>query len=274
MATPDWMFGMTGGGRPAAEIFLHEGEFYMHNAYKGCDFAATCKACKFCGTGRRREMEPVPGELGEVADMALRSNPRYQICLGGGTYLPVRKNVEYFADAIKNIRRHNKTVPIWVEMVPPSLPEIKELVEVGATSFGFNIEVWDDELRKEVCPGKSEVSKRHYMDALLYAKSLCGANKVGSCLIAGLESAESAKEGADFLADNGIHPCILPFRPYDNSAYEKRAPCDPALFWELTEHAARAMIRNNLAPSKNEGCMRCDCCSPMAEVYGIQKGQR
>jgi 2-iminoacetate synthase ThiH len=196
VAMPNWYNETTKIGAKMPSIFLHEGRLFLHQTYSGCDYFSSGGQCKFCGTGAKWKIGK-PAEIGETVGAAVKENNNYQVCLGGGNRLPVSRNIEYFTECVSEIRKRNSQVPIWIEMVPPETDEdIEKLVEAGATSFGFNIEIWDDKLRSEICPAKSKNSKDCYLSAMEKALSLLGKNRVGTCLIAGLEPISSSIKGA------------------------------------------------------------------------------
>jgi biotin synthase-related radical SAM superfamily protein len=158
-------------------------------------------------------------------------------------------------------------------MVPPeSDSDILKLINSGATSFGFNIEIWDDTLRKEICPGKSQISKRRYIDAMKKVIDILGPNRVGSVLLVGLEPVRSSIDGAVTLSSIGVQPCILPFKPWDKSVYRERPHCNPDDLIKVSERAVRAMIENNISPEKNQGCLLCEGCTIDHDIYKQEKG--
>lgn len=167
---------------------------------------------------------------------------------------------------ISKIREKTKSIPIWVEMVPPTEEEIKELIDTGATSFGFNIEVFDEKLRKKICPGKSAISIDRYIERGKFANQILGGNKVGSTLICGIAPIETIKRGVDVLTKNGIHPCILAFRPSENSEFEKLEECDDKVFLECSIYATKKMLENGLDIFSNEGCLLCEYCTIMHDL--------
>jgi hypothetical protein len=266
---PHWYEKTTTTSTPMSAIFLHEGSAFLHQAYAGCDYHAVQMQCKFCGTGSKWCIG-TPKEVADVVVQAVKENKNYHVCLGGGTRLPLQRNVEYFNECLTEIRKNNSEVPSWIEMVPPkSDAELAMLVESGATSFGFNIEIWDDDLRREICPGKSRIGKKRYLAALKAAKHLLGENRTGSCLLVGLEPINSSIKGAMELASIGVQPCMLPFKPWDKSFYKDRYPCNPADLIEVSKSAVKAMIDNGIAPDKNEGCLLCEGCTIDHDIYNI-----
>jgi len=267
---PIWYSKKTTTNTPMPTVFLHEGQSFLHQAYSGCDYHAIDKPCRFCGAGSVWRIG-TPEEVGETVAVAVNENPSYQVCLGGGTRLPFSRNIEYFSNCAMQIRMRNSTVPIWVEMVPPESDEdIARLVESGVTSFGFNVEIWDDILRPEICPGKGEITKAWYLNAMRKATDLLGKNRVGSCLLVGLEPVENSIEGAVALASIGCQPCLLPFKPWDKSIYWSKALCKPEDLIKTSETAVNAMIEYGVVPARNEGCLKCEGCTIDHDIYNMK----
>jgi len=267
---PAWYQRTTTTGRSMSGIFLHEGSAFLHQTYSGCDYHSRGEACKFCAAGVQWHIGS-PVEVGEVAAEAVAEDARYHVCLGGGTRLPLERNVHYFLECVRQIRARHVEAPVWVEMVPTALSDVAQLVDAGATSFGFNIEIWDDNLRREICPGKSDVSKERYLAIMERAVNLLGTNRVGCCLIVGLEPPACSIEGAKTLASIGVQPCMLPFKPWDGSAYKDVPACKPGVLVSVSEAAVDAMLANRICPEKNEGCLLCDGCTIDHDIYGLRE---
>lgn len=261
---PKWYEKTTKTNKKATEIFIDEGENYLHMTYTGCDYYKCNLKCKFCGC-KERLNDSTANEIAEVVDYA-KNERNYHVCLGGGAYLPLQKSTEKFLEIISKIREKSKDIPIWVEMVPPTNKEIEMLVLKGATSFGFNIEVYDEKLRKEICPGKSSISIEEYIKRSKFANSLLGGNKVGSTLICGIAPNETIKKGIDELTDNKIHPCILAFRPSQGSEYENKTECDTESFYECSKYAVLKMLEKDLDIFQNEGCLLCEYCTILHDL--------
>jgi len=263
---PDWYKAKLSTKRAFTEVFLLEGERFFHQAYRGCDYMANGLGCGFCSTGCRDSRETMASEIGEAAGLIKEHISNAQICLGGGTYLPIATNVDYFVDCARNIRNNNSDIPISIEMIPPTTDDVLRLIDAGTTSFIFNIEIWDDDKRKEICPGKSEFSLKHYLEVLEFtAKQL--PNKVGSSLLVGLDSPESIKAGVNTLINIGVHPCILPFKPFDGSKLEKTKPANPGEFIELSGYTVDQIYESGLDLFQNQGCLLCECCTVMHDIW-------
>jgi biotin synthase-related radical SAM superfamily protein len=152
-------------------------------------------------------------------------------------------------------------------MPPPNEDDIEMLVEKGATSFGFNIEIWNDETRRQICPGKSMFSKEQYFKAFHKAQRLLGPNRVGSCLLVGVEDKHFTVEGVHVMVSEGVQPCLLPFKPWDNSVLRDSIPCDPNLLLEISEVAVQGMRKNGIDPTENQGCLQCEGCTVDHDIY-------
>lgn len=274
MVFPEWFFEKIPSlnNRPFSEFFVYEGEGYLHLAYKRCSFSNEEK-CKFCSTQRRiNKSDENVNDICQALDYVIARVPdNVHICLGGGTYLPIEENVDYFCTIIKCIRKNNPTIPIWIEMIPPSTEAIDRLIECGATSFGFNIEIWDNNLRKSICPGKSKISREHYLKALKYVINRLGPNRVGSCIIVGLDDYKNIKEAINAFIEKGIEPCILPYKSYNRTNLgEYKIPDSYKYdFFELSYYTAAESIKKGILFSENQGCLKCTCCTIMHDIQSI-----
>ena len=267
MQMPTWSKKTLSNGKNFSEYFVYEGDGFLHLGYKSCAFSKE-DMCKFCATKRAGNEDNFDFTAIEVANAAIEVLPEIpenvHFCLGGGTYLPFEKNVDYFYTIVKTIREAGYDNPIWIEMIPPSKADIKRLVDAGTSAFGFNLEVFDDKQRQFICPGKSKVNKEQYLDGYKYAQQLLGEDKVGCCLIVGLDDSENIKKGIDWLTSNGCHPCILPLNLYNGCTLKEELNwknVDKNEFTKLSKYAIDKMRENNLTLANNYGCLKCPCCT-------------
>ena len=269
---PDWYHKKTKTNKHTSEVCIDEGETFLHMTYSGCDYGKHGLECKFCGC-KEAVNNSTADEIAEVVNYA-KDERNYHVCLSGGVYLPLKKNVMKFKEIIGKIRAKSKEIPIWVEMIPPTKEEIKDLIDTGATSFCFNIEVYDNKLRKDICPGKSAISIEENIERAKHANQLLGGNKVGSNLICGIAPVETIKKGIDEFVKNGIHPCILAFRPAENSKFQNLAECDAETFYECSKYDEEKMLEKNLDIFKNEGCLLCEYCTIIHDITRLLKEKK
>ena len=102
-----------------------------------------------------------------------------------------------------------------------------------------------------------------------HVTKILGSNRVGSCILVGLESLESSIAGVQELASNGVQPCVLPFKPWDKSLFKNHSVCNADDLIEISKAAVRAMIKNDISPDKNQGCLLCESCTVDHDIYKL-----
>lgn len=272
---PSWYKRSTTSRKPLTQIYAHEGLHYLHQLYSGCAYQNCNMGCKFCGNVGKWLVN-TPQEVSEAAILACQKNSFYHICLGGGTRLDPGRGTEYFLECVKLIRKKNKKNPIWIEMVPPeSNGYIQDLIDAGASSLSFNIELWNEKYRKQICPGKSLISRERYFSAWKYVQKKLGKDKIGTCLISGLEPFNSTLEGIKEITRKGVHLTLLPFKPWDGSAFEKKKPPNVQEHFDLAYNLAENMKKYYIDNSENHGCQNCSSCTIEDDIlkYILNKSQ-
>ena len=217
--------------------------------------------CKFCSL-KPKTMQPIdPDELCVGLKKLMASVPSYTLNFSGATYMNPDRMVLYWCELSKKIREFSDC-PIAIEFAPPSdLSLIEKLKEAGANVAIMNIEIVRSDLRKKICPGKSDIPLEHYHTALKKAVEVFGYGKVSSVMIGGLQPWEDIKKECEFLAKNGVFPTIMPFRPLDDCGLADVPPCDPDELIEASEYLGSLLRKYHLAPHCQEGCTKCGGCS-------------
>jgi ubiquinone/menaquinone biosynthesis C-methylase UbiE len=266
---PDWYSTKIFEKDNFSSFFVLEGDKYLHIAYKSCAFSNE-KRCIFCSVHRRDSLNKdySADEICSALDIMFKKGlipEDFHFCLGGGTYLPLSYNVDFFCKIISFIRGTGAKNPIWVEMVPPSPSDIRRMVKAGATSFGFNIEVFNEATRQQYCPGKyDEASIQQYKDAFKTVIEELGADKIGSCILAGLDDLEGLKKSVDMLVEQGVFPCVLPLKEFDGAEMKLTSETQAFLerhFMLTSQYAAEQVEKHGINVYNNEGCLHCPCCN-------------
>ncbi len=94
------------------------------------------------------------------------------------------------------------------------------------------------------------------------------------CILVGLEPIESSIKGATALASIGAQPCILPFKPWDNTLYSHYSPCNPKDLNKVSSEAVDSMIENGILPDENQGCLLCEGCTIDHDIYKFEIERR
>lgn len=230
-----------------------------------CQYVKENKGCNFCGLTSvdvGKMIRRPPKQIAHMVQIALAENPYYEINLSGGTCESPDKSIEYITDICRQIKSVCKSVPISVECVPPSdFDYLSQLKDSGATAIIMNIEVYNSELRKEICPGKGDISVDYYFKALSFAVDLFGKGNVSSVLIAGIQPKVDIIEAAKKLINLNIIPTIIPFKPLDGTLMENHPVMDPYDYIAISRSITNEMIKKDLVINSKSGCAACGACS-------------
>lgn len=229
---------------------------------QGCIYFSQGVPCKFCAL-QNKEKPITPKDAATVVSDAYSEFPNQTtVTMTGGNTDTVNRGIEKYIPFVEAIREEVPKVPIEIEVSPPSNPEIlDQLKDAGLNSYMSNLEIWNEEIRKEVCPGKSRIPREDYLKAFKYAQEL--GFPTYSVLIVGLEPPESTLEGIRYFAKKGVTTIPLPFKPLENAIYQWKTPTDPSLLLRVSVEAIKIMREYKVNPMsrKTGGCSLCGGCS-------------
>lgn len=228
------------------------------------------KSCKFCEIGYQTPMAPVPLEdLSELLDYCLQNKKEgmRHILVSGG--VPSKNRWQYLVDTIRAIRQQTD-LSIYHMLEPPAeIDLIKDLYEAGVDEIGFNLEIYNRDIAKEIMPGKGIIPYEKYKEAMLYAKKLWPEpGAVRSLLIVGLESIDETLKGVEAISSMGIMPILSPFRPVPGTELEHFPPPTGELMYKVWSSAQSICEKNNLTLGPT--CVACQnntITIPISEEY-------
>ena len=254
--------------KKCGDVFLQEGKNTLITAvWNDCCYFHKNEQCRYCemGYGDNKGFKKVK-DIANAVKMALKENPNIYVHLtGGNTYTPDR-GAAYYLKYVKAIRKVSKTVPLSLEMAPPDdTIWIEKLVKAGVNGFSINIEVWNEKKRKEICPGKSKISREKYFAAWKKGAELLGKFKVSSMIIAGLDTKKSIKEAITKLVKIGVKPTTIPFRPFEKSQLHDYKLPDPKEYVEITKFLGEKLNEYGAKNSDFVGCEHCGACTTEAD---------
>ena len=230
--------------------------------YLKCNYYAQGQQCKFCSMGNYHIKTILPERIVvQMIRKALEYNPEYEIALSGGTCDAPDRSISYFANICSGVQKDNSAY-ISVETAPPSdLRYIDELKESGATAIIMNLEIADDELRKQLCPGKATISQSHYMQAYKKAVKTFGVGNVSCVLIAGIQNGEDLVNKAQELIELGVIPTIIPFKPLDGCILRNYPTTNPDELIQVARKVDMLLSKQGLDADEQKGCTKCNGCS-------------
>ena len=212
---------------------------------KFCDLNANARALK--KTGRSYTMRKKVEHVAEVAAEVFLNQPEDEprrVCLrmSGGTILDRDKGAEgdeeFYLDYVRAIRdRIGGRWPIILQTAAKDKATCRKMRDAGVTAHESNIEVWDPNLFKVLCPGKERIVGRdRWISMVIDSVDVFGEGNVSPGLVAGVELAQpygfkdvvdavkSTAEGLDYLMSHGVVPRIPVWCVEPLSALADNAP--------------------------------------------------
>ncbi len=184
--------------------------------------------CKFCPLGKKEYVLFTIQELEEAFHIALGERAFKHILISGGTPMNRQEDFNYLLNVYKFFgEKYGDFYPIDVMLVPrginPNMSTkedymafLKLLKSFKITGIYANLELYNDEYRRRLIPGKDIVGKKKYIEFIECAVSIFGEGNVKSCVIVGLEPLEDTLRGVELIASTGCMPVLSPYEPIGN----------------------------------------------------------
>jgi len=145
---------------------------------------------------------------------------------------------------------------------------IQRIHDAGASYGCFNLEVWDPDVWRKVCPGKAKfITREQWLQDMVDAVKIFGRGGVLSAFVAGTElvsgfssearAIESAVEGTDWLLSQGITPLFSPFSPTLTSEYSAASAPTLDYFLRLNIETLRLRKKHKLPMNTRFVCRHC-----------------
>lgn len=241
-----------------------------------CEFAKARLACKFCHYGNYTQQQSIEGtrqdvvftpeDVAEVVDYAVNAEKcaKY-VQLTGGSTVNTEGECDRVAKILSTIDDVAGLASIAGETIvyttPPSDPaEVDKLFAAGADRIACDIEIWNEHLARQICPGKAKfTSRQRHLDTLLYIAGTYGPNKACSAFVVGLEPAESFLSGAEYLASNGIVPVPSIWMPHGLPVAGRPAAPDLDYYRRIKKGLAEIYDKYRCEPPGDTGFNVCLC---------------
>ena len=219
-----------------------------------CDLKQTGDDCKYCNINSTADAYRQNNiflknarQVGEVYEAAFKEKLANHLNLTGG-FIPERREVEYYLDVADEIKTRTGVEEIYGTAVigaPLDLKVIEQYKQAGYTTIAMNIEIWDKDMFKAICPGKQKRCGgwEHWVKALEAAAEVFGRGNVRSNIVAGIEPKESILEGVEYLASKGVLCNAGAWCPNPGSALEGHRTPETAWHYDLTLKVASIFRR-------------------------------
>ncbi len=262
---PRWYERSTSSAQPMCSVGSAHCDTSLYTAIfqNGCSWWTESDKCAFCAmkidaSSQWRRIEPII----EVVAVALEENPGAELSFGGGTTRSSDRSTKHKADAISSLKRE-VDLPVCVEIAPPDTDQwLDRLADAGCDSVLMNLELWNPQLRKQLMPGKSEITRERYLAACRHAAGVFGSSQVSSQIIVGLEPHTDTLEGIAALADAGAIPLPVVFRPLPGTPLEDHPEPEVEQVIEVFEFTEELLRGTALDGAETlSGCALCGACS-------------
>ncbi len=215
--------------------------------YPDCTYFDRGVPCKFCpirGTRRTVGKEMVSDFSQELIAEATRLFQRTPwrgikiISITTGTFPDNDNGARYTSSLVRAIYDAlEPKIPIHLLTMPPNdLDIINEYKDAGATTLAFNLEVFNEELFKEICPGKEQYyGYKPFIQSFDVARKIFGDYNIFCGFIWGLEPTKSTIEGYEYFLDRGVSISSNVFHADPKSVYANRPHPSEEVVRELCE---------------------------------------
>ncbi len=219
----------TRGGIPLERIFLLATDRLRIQNCSFCTFVEAKMKCRFCEAIHY----PIQFRTDDVLEaiegiFSLENRPFRHVMIGGLSNHRGQER-EPILKICRRIRQFSD-MPIYLMCLPPEdLSDIDAYIQAGVTEFGFNLEVFDQDIAREIMPGKGLIPLDQYDAAFRYAhERLRGSGWVYSALVVGLEPGASLLAGVEHLCRMGVRPILSPFLALPETPFQSRIPLSNA----------------------------------------------
>ena len=263
----------TADGVPYRSIaLLHGRDVLATTLLQTCiRFRDRSESCQFCAIEQSLEDErtvvrKTPQQLAEVAEAAVRLDGVRQLVMTTGTPNSDDRGARLMAKAAAAVKAR-VDLPIQAQCEPPQDPIwYARMKQAGVDSLGMHLEVVEEEVRRRILPGKSELTLENYYTAFEQAVAVFGRGQVSTYLLAGLgDSAEALIACSERLIQLGVYPFVVPFVPIAGTPLQHH-PAPSTEFMVAIYRAVAALLRQSdlSAEAMQAGCAKCGACSALS----------
>ncbi len=269
----------TADGVPYGHIAqLHSKDVLATTVMQNCiRYQSKKNTCKFCAIGQslaagRTIARKSPQQLAEVARAAYLLDGVKHMVMTTGTPSSEDRGARILSDCAQSIRAA-VDLPLQAQCEPPSddLWHVR-MKESGIDSLGMHLEVVNPILRKEIMPGKSEVSLDRYFESFSVAVEVFGWGQVSTYILAGLgDTVEEILETCEKLTSMGVYPFVVPFVPVSGTSLESHPPPSPDFMKAVLEPLAEMILCSGMSSDMiKAGCGKCGACSALSAFERIK----
>lgn len=284
--TPQYYQMNLANGTPMTQIALvHGTDCLATTIVQHCDYFDYGLECRYCSiplslAQGNTILRKSPEQFMQVLKAAQKEGCASHLTLTTGSPDRPDRGAKDYVAFVSAIRKESN-VPIHVQLEPPKSPgQLQALKAAGVDTVGIHLEIYDDTLRKQYCPGKfAYASFFDYFNAWRNAVRIFGRGQVSTFILLGLgETPEQLHQGFKTTIEIGVIPVPVPCRPNPGSQLEGHIPAYVQNLDQIVDNyldCASLLFEYHLDPAEHRaGCIRCTGCTALMEAYQVIKSKR
>lgn len=229
---------------------------------KECCYKENNEDCLFCNINFSKnlynkkygEYWRTPKQIAEVVKAAFEEKAAEHFAVSGGV-IAERRELDYYVDVAEEVREaldveeFNGTA---VVAAPEDYSNINKLKESGYRTIAMNLEMWNKDFYKAVCPGKANHAGgwENWKRALEYAVGVFGWGRVRSNFVAGIEPKADTLHGIEYLGDKGVIGTFNIWHPNVGSAFEGHRSPETEWYIDLALQVGEIWKKNDFTFDK------------------------
>jgi hypothetical protein len=241
-----------------------------------CQFALGGTPCHFCyhgnitlamkQAGQPLPPNPRPADVAEAVAYAVREEGCRDVQLTGGSEVDAGRGelplaTEVLAAIEQKLGLANIPGEIYLYTSAPKDPAaVDEVFAAGADRVAYDLNVWDETIFAQVCPGIAQhIGRAQQLRAIEYAARQHGPNKVCSAFVVGLEPVESLLAGAEWAAQRGVVPLFSIWMPHGRPVLGSTTPPGLDYYRRARQGFLELFAQYQLTPPGASGLNVCLC---------------
>jgi len=252
---PDYYSKKTRSGEWMKKVASMRGDCGLRVCFdNACTYFGKKEQCKFCNIvpARQRNKDHVvtikeAEDIYDVVKEAIIDNPvcSHLAMTAGAAKDDGLGNLPEILEKLKPLLAQKYFPIVTAITATRNIEETQYLCSTGISSVAFNLEIWDEKIFSEICPGKTRrVGRERWIQSLKEARDLLKPARALSSFVVGLEPMESVLAGINYLSTEGIFPIMSPFIPMVGTEYEGKEPPKIDWVWDVHERATEIIYKN------------------------------
>ncbi|MFC2091367.1 hypothetical protein ACFLTD_01170 [Elusimicrobiota bacterium] len=233
-----------------------------------------CQYCEVEPIGRQHRSFPdkqVPEYMAEALKLAIETTSVRAVTITSGTFDEPDEVARHYIKTLKEMRKITDK-PIHIQIEPLKDTNLLKELSLYANNIGIFLEVFNEDIRRRICPGKAKISKDKYIENWELAVEYFGrGNVLTTCILGFGENFNDVIDGIREFAGIGVKTAIL----FVRAKSDKMKDFTPSFLEigtdelvDLHLNAADILTKNGICFKQNDeaGCLGCQGCTAMVEA--------